>query len=485
MGVTVNADGLSIVHVGSGGEANATSPDVCKTQVGPAVVPIPYGNNAKSADLANGSSTVTADGGNSIAIKGATFSKSTGDEAGAQMGVTSGTIQGEAEFTSASATVSIDGAGVCRLTDQMTMNASNTSCMGGVQNPSVSVEADAEGTYTLDIRCRYPNGKPYANADFELDSIDGSSVGSGTLDANGQASVSGLAPDECVLLLSESTDTYMPNATLPVNTSAQSYEDPQDFCRFVAAHRVPFWNRQVGVLNDWGMLISPYYSDDDFTEIVFEQARISAPYAVSSNYIRDFAYTFVGALYQIQDDKDTLEKYQPLLELLFEMAHENGDLLHILYHAYESDPPAILLAELRAYGTGNTLNYIQNMDWSAVNQQLSGFISDLIAALDGRLEYMQNQAQAQSYSVVEQGIQAYRDAMATMDKSLPDVFNQILTNLSDKLAKITSSADGALVNITGEQGFSTVGGEYNAVVHTLNNHPGRPPMTVFVDAFSD
>ncbi|TOG38609.1 hypothetical protein CGJ02_24130, partial [Vibrio parahaemolyticus] len=51
MGVTVGANGLSIVHKGSGGEANATLPDVCLTKVGKPIVPIPYGNNAKSADL--------------------------------------------------------------------------------------------------------------------------------------------------------------------------------------------------------------------------------------------------------------------------------------------------------------------------------------------------------------------------------------------------------------------------------------------------
>lgn len=33
MGVTVGANGLSIVHKGSGGEANATLPDVCLTKV--------------------------------------------------------------------------------------------------------------------------------------------------------------------------------------------------------------------------------------------------------------------------------------------------------------------------------------------------------------------------------------------------------------------------------------------------------------------
>ncbi|WP_447061058.1 PAAR-like domain-containing protein, partial [Vibrio alginolyticus] len=43
-------------------QANATPSDVCFTKVGKPVVPIPYGNNAKSADLAGGTTTVSMDG---------------------------------------------------------------------------------------------------------------------------------------------------------------------------------------------------------------------------------------------------------------------------------------------------------------------------------------------------------------------------------------------------------------------------------------
>ncbi|HFQ4907400.1 TPA: hypothetical protein ACGU4V_004599 [Vibrio vulnificus] len=44
-------------------------------KVGKPIVPIPYGNNAKSADLAGGTTTISMDGGSSVAIKGSTFSK--------------------------------------------------------------------------------------------------------------------------------------------------------------------------------------------------------------------------------------------------------------------------------------------------------------------------------------------------------------------------------------------------------------------------
>ncbi len=167
MGVTVGANGLSIVHKGSGGEANATLPDVCLTKVGKPIVPIPYGNNAKSADLAGGTTTISMDGGNSVAIKGSTFSKVPVMRA-AIKGVASGTIEAEAKFISASPTVKFEGKGVCRLSDQMTMNKANTMCLSGAQNPSVSVTEEQEGTYTLDIECRYPDGEPLANAKFKV-----------------------------------------------------------------------------------------------------------------------------------------------------------------------------------------------------------------------------------------------------------------------------------------------------------------------------
>ena len=60
------------------------------------------------------------DGGNSVSIKGSTFSKSTGDAGCDKKGVASGTIEAEAKFFSASPTVEFEGTGVCRLFAQMT-----------------------------------------------------------------------------------------------------------------------------------------------------------------------------------------------------------------------------------------------------------------------------------------------------------------------------------------------------------------------------
>ena len=209
MGVTINANGLSIVHKGSGGEANVASPDVCLTTVGVPVVPIPYENNAKSSDLAGGSTTVTADGGNSIALKGSTFSKSTGDADGDTKGVSSGTIEAEAKFTSASPSVIIEGIGVARLSDQMTMNEANTTC-SGVQNPSVTVTEEEEGTYTVFVKARYPDGILLQDADFDITDASGALLTSGHFDSTGKSTVSGLKPGQIMIVVQESTKDFEP-----------------------------------------------------------------------------------------------------------------------------------------------------------------------------------------------------------------------------------------------------------------------------------
>ncbi len=139
--VTINVNGLSLVHQNSGGIATATLPDVCNTQAGPVVVPVPYPNIAMSIDLAMGSKNVLVDGGNSAAILGSEFSKSTGDEPGSVGGVMSGINKSRAIWLTSSFDVMIAGKGACRLTDKMLMNNGNTACLSGTFNPEVMKSA--------------------------------------------------------------------------------------------------------------------------------------------------------------------------------------------------------------------------------------------------------------------------------------------------------------------------------------------------------
>ena len=140
MAATMNVNHRTVVHKDSGGIAT-NFPDVCKTQCGPPVIPIPYPNIALSSHTAQGSKSVSVDG-HPMMLKGSHFSTSTGDEAGALGGVASGCTKGKAEFINYSFDVKVEGKNVPRLGDMMLQNkgsAFNTPPMPEVQAPMIVV----------------------------------------------------------------------------------------------------------------------------------------------------------------------------------------------------------------------------------------------------------------------------------------------------------------------------------------------------------
>lgn len=134
MAITININGLTLCHKGSGGISHNTLPDVCKTP--PFGTPVPYENEAYSADLIKGTTSVSADGGNMIAIVGSQFARSVFDEPGAMGGIISGTNMAETDWISHSFDVFFEKKPACRLTDKLFMNHRNTVNMAGLcQNP--------------------------------------------------------------------------------------------------------------------------------------------------------------------------------------------------------------------------------------------------------------------------------------------------------------------------------------------------------------
>ena len=135
MPVTIKVNGTSngLVHKGTTHLAKSTAPDVCKTPSPAGPVPIPYPIIiSMSSDLANGTTTVKADGGNMCANKGSEFSRCTGDEPGTAGGVVSNVNMKEATWILYSFDVKLDGKNACRFSDLMKMNHGNTICMNGV-----------------------------------------------------------------------------------------------------------------------------------------------------------------------------------------------------------------------------------------------------------------------------------------------------------------------------------------------------------------
>lgn len=156
MPVTVKVNGTtnSLVHKGSNGISAATLPDVCKTPSPGGPVPIPYPNISQSISLAKGTTTVKADGGMMIAIKGSEFSLSNGDNAGVAGGVKSSTFMKESTWILYSFDVKMDGKNACRLTDKKFQNHENTVDLAGLfQFPVLVAQADPECTVCCAIIC--------------------------------------------------------------------------------------------------------------------------------------------------------------------------------------------------------------------------------------------------------------------------------------------------------------------------------------------
>ncbi|MCF6337428.1 MAG: DUF4150 domain-containing protein [Gammaproteobacteria bacterium] len=123
MAQTTFVNSRGIVHKGSGG-VSVVFPDVCKTPIGSAVVPIPYPNIGKASDTSGGPKSVKVDGQMPM-VKGAKYTTSTGDEAGTLKGVASSTTKGECEFMMYSADVKFEGKNVCRMGDPLFHNKKN------------------------------------------------------------------------------------------------------------------------------------------------------------------------------------------------------------------------------------------------------------------------------------------------------------------------------------------------------------------------
>lgn len=143
MPVTVGANKLTLVHAQSNGVTIAF-PDVCKTPTPGGPVPMPYSNVAQSADTAQGTKKVKADG-QPFCVKDSNFKMSTGDEAGsAGGGVASSKIKGKAEFVMYSFDVKAEGKNVCRALDIMLHNDKNTPPFPVLQPPLIALPPEAE-----------------------------------------------------------------------------------------------------------------------------------------------------------------------------------------------------------------------------------------------------------------------------------------------------------------------------------------------------
>ncbi|NOJ24218.1 PAAR-like domain-containing protein [Vibrio coralliilyticus] len=483
MAVTINANGLSIVHKGSGGEANATLPDVCLTTVGPAVVPIPYGNNAKSADLADGTTTVSADGGNSIAIKGSKFAKSTGDAGGDKKGVSSGTIEAEAEFISASGDVIIEGQGVARLTDQMTMNKANTMCLGGVQNPSVSVDPVLDIPNDIEIKTRYPNGQLMVNAPYAITDENNGPLGAGTLDNDGQSCVDGLNPGKIKICVEESNDTFCPCPVRRPNPHHNADLLPDDFFDLATKGQQGFWKptRIETSFTPWGSIGQELSCDQYFQDIVSTETRLHF-----THLHPDTTYTMEKVCDAIVGNLNMPLPHttETLVAYCLPMILEEGELLSVLLRLAPHETTDRMLAYMRARGQGNPQRYLQEYDWSAAKKTTSEDIDALLKKIQSRLEFLRDEASKLQYAYLsEEVFDKHINTMATYIKGLPELMSGVFTKMQLRATNLLSNTANVKVIKASENVYSAEAGVIEAVVNTaqtvdvvepyMNEVPGK------------
>ena len=479
MGVTVNANGLSIVHKGSGGEANATLPDVCLTQCGPPVVPIPYGNNAKSADLVDGTTTITMDGGNSVAIKGSKFSKSTGDSGGDKKGVASGTIEGEAEFISASPTVKFEGAGVCRLSDQMTMNKANTMCLGGAQNPSVSVSEDAEGTYTIDVQCCYPDGEPLTNAKFKVLNSAGAEIASGQLDNKGKGSVGGLPAGMCVI---EYEEDARPFSVIPMRDTNPHKKELSDdeFFEYCAKDCLPFWKSRTidASRQSWGVFESNLSTDTQFKQMLAYEFHTHFQYQASDYEVHLLATSLTTLFDDNNADNGHIENY---ISVLASIVAPDGEVITLTQKIHKDESKHNFLALMRARGYGDAQTYLQDFDWDAQKKLLVNETSDVLQKVQTRLETMKQYADREGYEAISVQLGEHAEKVKNTKQGLSDSFSQAIASLKEKSQTIQQNGSTPKVVNQFQNGGSSESGKVNDNVYVQKVMPKPLPICLTYD----
>ncbi|AYO20548.1 DUF4150 domain-containing protein [Vibrio owensii] len=465
MAVTISANGLSVVHKGSGGEANATLPDVCLTKVGKPIVPIPYGNNAKSSDLAGGSTTVTADGGNSIALKGSTFAKSTGDAAGDKKGVASGTIEAEAKFISASPDVLIEGKGVARLSDQMTMNKANTMCLGGVQNPAVSVTEDEEGTYTVYVKARYPDGILLKDADFDITDPSGSVLTSGHFDDSGKSTVSGLKPGQIKILAKESTNAFVPKVVRIDNPHYLMTLTDEDFFDRASQGQQTFWHpyRIAPPSEGWGAMGTSLTADRYFLDIVDLE--------VKTHFLQrhpDFSFSILAEALVAGIESMSEESMDRVLSLGLPLVLEEGELLSVLFRLPKHETADRMLAYMRARGKGNPQTFLQEYDWQSAKQALSSQLEAVLSKVKGRLESLSSEASRLNYLYLSSDIyDAHVSTINTYSKKLSDNLSSAFERLQTKAESLMNDTSEVSIIQAPDNVYSAEAGKIEVVINAI------------------
>ncbi len=368
------------------------------------------------------------DGGSSVAVKGSTFSKSTGDAGGDKKGVASGTIEAEAKFISASPTVKFEGKGVCRLSDQMTMNKANTMCLGGAQNPSVSVTEDQEGTYTVDLYLSYSDGEPVQGATYTLTDQSGA-VFEGTLDNNGKASVSGVAPGEFAIEYGEDSRDFMPNVPTKTNPNFNPSANAQLIIEETKKGEVGFWEnawtRMSGAASwIWGVILGDFNDDASVEQIIANTALTMIPVVDQAADIRDLSANIMTLL--SEEERDKPENWLALSLTLVGCVPTFG---------------SAVKGTCKVALKGDPEKFLRTLDWMDYAKQTSQIVSDVLKPCIEVATELASYANRMGADELGAYFLKLADEVKIIDKMVPDKLKEAMGEFDKLFARILGKGE--------------------------------------------
>ena len=408
------------------------------------------------------------DGGNSIAIKGSKFSASTGDAGGDKKGVASGTIEAEAEFISASPTVKFEGVGVCRLSDQMTMNKANTMCLGGAQNPSVSVTEEQEGTYTIDLFLSYSDGEPVQGATYKLVDQTGASF-EGTLDNVGKASVSGVAPGEFNIDYGEDSREFMPNIPTKTNPNFNPNANAQLIIEEAKRGEVGFWEnswkRMSGAASwIWGVILGDFNDDASVEQIIANTALTMIPVVDQAADVRDLSANIMTLL--SEEERDKPENWLALSLTLIGCVPTFGSAVKgtckVALKGGKGTSKDTLLAVLRGMGKGDPEKFLRTLDWVDYAKQASNIVSDVLKPCIEVASELASYANRMGADELAEYFLKLADEVKIIDKMVPDKLKEAMGEFEKLFARILDKGERAYpAKVKHDTGKSTQSGKSN------------------------
>ncbi|TOP00494.1 hypothetical protein CGH27_20570, partial [Vibrio parahaemolyticus] len=154
----------------------------------------------------------------------------------------------------------------------MTMNKANTMCLGGAQNPSVSVTEDQEGTYTVVVKVTYDDGEGF-QAPYKLTDALGS-VFEGILDTKGSATISGISKGIFEIEYGEDIRDFKPDEKyINENPFYKNSFDPHLLIEQTKIGEVGFWEatrNQASTVRGWlwGVIVGDFNKDPTTGQIM-------------------------------------------------------------------------------------------------------------------------------------------------------------------------------------------------------------------------